>query len=134
MRSAVQICRKAFSNAQRAGLVALSLGAYGATMVPSQEYTGRYPPEMSEVQGLYRFHKERVLCFANDTVWEDIDIVAFETLPRLAEIKAARLVMQDLATAQHNKRFWISCVFPNDDDGLPDGSSVEAVVGATLVP
>ena len=103
-------------------------------MKPSQEFTGHYPSDLSEVQGLYSFHKERVLCFANHKVWEDIDIVAFETLPRLTEITAARLVMQDLAADQLDKRFWISCVFPNDDNNLPDGSSVQTVVDAMLEP
>ena len=134
MRSAVTISRSAFRNtSRRPGLVALSLGAYGATMIPSQEYTGKYPPELLHTNGLYKFHMDRILCFVEkNNTWNDIDIVAFETLPRVAEIEAVRLVMGELE-AKHKlkKRFWISCVFP-DDDKLPDGSTIPAVLDAML--
>ena len=42
LTSAVSISKAAVDAAGRPGLVALSLGAYGATMIPSQEYTGEY--------------------------------------------------------------------------------------------
>src|SRR5436305_3392374 len=65
MRSAVAIARTAFREAVRLdGLVALSLGAYGATMVPSQEYTGEYGSGFCDVDALYDFHLERIACFA----------------------------------------------------------------------
>ncbi len=134
MRSAVTISRSAFGNAGRSsGIVALSLGAYGATMVPSQEYTGKYPPEMLHTNGLHGFHVDRILCFVEDNnTWNDIDIVAFETLPRLAEVEAVRMVMGKLETEYKlRKRFWISCVFP-DHDKLPDGSTIPAVLEAMI--
>lgn len=133
MRSAVAIARSAFKEAGRShGIVALSLGSYGATMIPSQEYTGSYPPELANIDGLYKFHMDRILCFFEDNTWNDINIVAFETLPRLEEIEAVRLVMGKLETKlKTRKRFWISCVFP-EDGILPDGSTIPAVLEAML--
>ena len=102
-------------------------------MIPSQEYTGKYPSELLQTNGLYDFHMNRILCFVEDnTTWNDIDIVAFETLPRLAEVEAVRMVMGQLETKYElRKRFWISCVFPNDDE-LPDGSTIPAVLEGML--
>jgi homocysteine S-methyltransferase len=133
MRSAVSISRSAFREAGKlAGLVALSLGAYGATMVPSQEYTGKYPAELTDSQGLYHFHLDRIACFVEDeNTWNNIDLVAFETLPRLAEVQAVRMVMENVRTRGVPKKFWISCVFP-DYDELPDGSSISEIVTAML--
>jgi homocysteine S-methyltransferase len=134
MRSAVSIARSAFNAAGRPGSVALSLGPYGATMVPSQEYTGQYPAHMRTRAGLATFHLDRLSCFAEDEkVWEDIDLVAFETLPVLTEVEAVRLAMDELERKDgRRKRFWISCVFPNDDDCIPDHSTVASVVEAML--
>jgi homocysteine S-methyltransferase len=100
MRSAVSISRSAFHEAGKpAGLVALSLGAYGATMVPSQEYTGKYPAGLMDSHGLYHFHLDRITCFVEDEkTWNNIDLVAFETLPRLAEVQAVRMVMENIRT------------------------------------
>jgi homocysteine S-methyltransferase len=136
MRSAVAMARTAFRAAGRPhGLVALSLGAYGATMRPSQEYTGQYGTEFRDVGALYHFHLDRLACFADDAAtWADIDLVAFETLPRRAEVEAVRMVMDTIhQTRTSSKDFWISCVFPRgDDELLPDGSTISEVVVAML--
>jgi homocysteine S-methyltransferase len=133
MRSAVDISRTAFRDAGKStGLVALSLGAYGATMVPSQEYTGKYPRELIDSKGLYDFHLARITCFVEDeATWSSIDLVAFETIPRLAEVEAVRIAMETVKTRTAPKGFWISCVFP-DDDELPDGSNISQIVAAML--
>ena len=133
MRSSISIARLAFVNAGRApGLVALSLGAYGATMVPSQEYTAKYPRALLESEGLYDFHLDRITCFAEDEeTWNNIDLVAFETLPRLEEIYAVRMVMGTVNSRAASREFWISCVFPDGED-LPDGNFTEDVVAAML--
>jgi len=123
MRSAVIIARSAFHD--RPGLVALSLGAYGATMIPSAEYSGEYG-SMSE-DDLRKFHLERLSTFTSPGIWAEIDLVAFETLPRLEEVRAIRELMRHVP----EKPYWISCVFPTDDH-LPDGSSIEEVVQAML--
>lgn len=124
MRSAIPLARSAFGS--RNGLVALSLGAYGATMIPSTEYTGRYPPEMESSIALGRWHAQRLMVFeGHKHTWDDIDLVAFETLPRVDEIDSIRRAM---ALLSRQKPFWISCVFPSDDERLPDGSEVANVV------
>lgn len=131
MHSAVPLARSAFGS--KPGLVALSLGAYGATTIPSTEYTGKYPPEMDNCVALERWHAQRIMTFeADQKIWDEVDLVAFETLPRVDEIRAVRSVMGLLSM---KKPFWISCVFPNDDEKLPDGSQVidalEAMVAQT---
>ena len=124
MRSAVRITK--FAIGSRKGLVALSLGAYGAVMLPSQEYTGAYG-EMVAIDKLYHWHLDRIKPFRE--VWTEIDLVAFETLPRLSEIQAVRKVMKSIPAI---KPYWISCVFPGDDN-LPDGSTVKEVTDAMLM-
>ncbi|OCT51324.1 Homocysteine S-methyltransferase YbgG [Cladophialophora carrionii] len=124
MLSAVRIARESFNG--RPGLVALSLGAYGATMIPSTEYSGRYG-SMTE-EDLFQFHSKRLSCFVNRTEWEDVDLVAIETLPRLDEVRATRKAVQIIK----HKPYWISCVFPNDDERLPDGTGVEELVTTML--
>lgn len=130
MLSAVPLARSSFED--KPGLVALSLGAYGATMVPSTEYSGAYG-SMTE-SDLISFHSDRLSVFLNNSAaWSDIDLLAFETLPRLDEICAVRRVMSDLLQGQR-KPYWISCVFPNDDELLPDGTGIREVVRAALLP
>ncbi|KAL8693360.1 MAG: hypothetical protein Q9218_001797 [Villophora microphyllina] len=139
MRKAVPLAKEAITSRQHNGAertskgVALSLGAYGATMQPSTEYSGEYKPEpMKTVQGLHDWHDRRFKIFHDDKdTWDNVDYVSFETLPVLQEVQAVRQIM-----AKHNnkcyKEWWISCVFPNDDLTLPDGSPVSAVIEAML--
>lgn len=129
MRSAIPLARSAFGSNK--GLVALSLGAYGATMIPSTEYTGQYPPEMGDYVTLERWHAQRIMAFeADQKTWDEVDLVAFETLPRLDEIQAVRSAMQVLSM---QKPFWISSVFSNDDElKLPDGSELIDVLEAMV--
>lgn len=135
MRRAVAISREVLprsSDAEISKLVALSLGAYGACMIPSQEYTGNYEPaSLRTAEGLRDWHQDRLaaLTDSKDT-WGMIDIIAFETIPVINEIHAARKAMRDVPLA--DRMWYISCVFPNEDLRLPDGSSVEEVVRATL--
>ncbi|KAL8939889.1 MAG: hypothetical protein Q9216_003110 [Gyalolechia sp. 2 TL-2023] len=140
MRSAVPLARQAFSSIgsstkrDAGGNVALSLGAYGATMQPSTEYSGEYKPEsMTTAEGLFSWHEERLRVFKDDfTTWDDIDYISFETLPVLQEVHAVKRVMAKHNRAEKAKPWWISCVFPNDDLTLPDGNSAEAAVKAML--
>ncbi|RMZ85711.1 hypothetical protein DV737_g391, partial [Chaetothyriales sp. CBS 132003] len=127
MLSSIQIARDAITP-RGEGLVALSLGAYGATMSPSTEYSGEYG-SISEAD-LVDFHRQRLDLFASNKVaWASVNIVAFETLPRLNEVRAVRQVMRNSPA----KPYWITCVFPNsDNDSLPDGSSIGEVVAAML--
>ena len=128
MLSAVSIARSSFES--RPGIVALSLGAYGATTIPSSEYSGEYG-SMTEPD-LETFHKDRLDLFLNNTsVWADIDCLAFETLPRLNELRAIRRVVSLIAKSK-SKPYWISMVFPNTNDLLPDGSSIPEVISDLL--
>jgi homocysteine S-methyltransferase len=145
LTSAVSISKNAVKQNGRPALIALSLGAYGATLIPSQEYTGDYG-EIDRAS-LHGFHQHRLDAFIqDDEAWNNIDIIAFETLPTLGEIIAVRDVMQtcqDIVDGRRDgyiskdrkfetKPFWISCVFPNDNDELPDGSSIDLVLKAML--
>ncbi|KAG5342979.1 hypothetical protein C0989_005928 [Termitomyces sp. Mn162] len=101
--------------------IALSLGPFGATLSPPQEFAGYYPPpygpmgylqsddmynsfrtddtegEEKSIEALARFHLERLLVFARDPeTWGMIDIVAFETVPLVREAFAIRKAMVDL--------------------------------------
>ncbi|MCJ1293389.1 hypothetical protein MMC34_004943 [Xylographa carneopallida] len=148
MRLAVSIAREAISlitndgdNIQhkKAKLVALSLGGYGACMTPSQEYTGLYLPEsFLESNTLKVWHQTRMRTFQDDRpTWNEIDLVAFETIPLREEICAIRCAMaiaeaSGALSETPSKPWYISCVFPNDDLKLPDSTPVYGVVEAML--
>lgn len=128
MLSAVSLARSSFD--VRPGLVALSLGAYGATMLPSTEYSGDYGSMTGSK--LIDFHNNRLSVFLNNPdAWKEIDLLAFETLPRLNEIQAVRQVTSSIPL-QQRKPYWISCVFPGEENQLPDGASIREVVTALL--
>lgn len=133
MRRAVRVARDAFNlagknTAEGHGKIALSLGAYGATMHPeSQEYTGKYDAAHCSVADLAHWHRARLDVFAAPDTVRKIAYVAFETLPLLAEVVAVREAMRGRDTP-----FWIACVFPADGTALPDGSSVADIVRAAF--
>ncbi|KAI4096265.1 MAG: hypothetical protein Q9206_002104 [Seirophora lacunosa] len=145
MRSAVplatQACSaKAAADGDAGGKVALSLGAYGATMQPSTEYSGDYRPEsMRTAKGLSDWHGERLRVYKEDkATWNNIDYISFETLPVVQEIHAVKHVMATHTRDSHqvddvhDKKWWISCVFPNDDLTMPDGTTAQKAVHAML--
>jgi homocysteine S-methyltransferase len=113
--------------------IALSLGPYGACMIPGQEYSGAYDPEHDSEEALYRWHLDRLRLFleAEGDLISRMQYVAFETLPRLDEIRAVRRAIHDSGITVP---FWIACVFPREDDLLPDGSSIDQVVNAAIAP
>ncbi|MCJ1432354.1 hypothetical protein MMC27_001710 [Xylographa pallens] len=148
MKLAVNIAREAIGLVRdngenlhhgRAKLVALSLGAYGACMTPSQEYTGQYQPEcFLRSRMLVVWHLSRMKVFQDHRpTWNEIDLVAFETIPLREEICAARSAMatsnaSEALSGAHSKPWYISCVFPNDDSKLPDSTPIYGVVEAML--
>jgi len=134
MRDGVQIANNAFGG--RNGKVALSLGAYGATMIPGAEYSGAYDSDHSSVTQLAEWHSLRLSAFHGPSpekaeCWGNIEYVAFETLPRIEEVKAVRQVMDSLSE-KDMKQYWISCVFPGEGNTLPDESTILQVVEAML--
>ncbi|CCM06103.1 uncharacterized protein FIBRA_08351 [Fibroporia radiculosa] len=103
--------------------IALSLGPFGGTLSPTQEFDGCYPPpygpkefvagganqnafddseegrakEQVAVDALNSFHLERLRMFSEDPeTWTAIDYLAFETVPLKREAVAIRKAMQAL--------------------------------------
>ncbi|KAM4063734.1 homocysteine s-methyltransferase [Hirsutella rhossiliensis] len=121
-----------------APVLALSLGPYGACMVPSQEYSGRYDAAHGSRAALRAWHLDRLRLFAPvEHLAQRVAYVALETLPRVDEIEAAR---QAIATAPSSSPafaavlpFWISCLYPSGET-LPDGTTPEDAVRAMLDP
>ncbi|KAK8041614.1 hypothetical protein PG994_014621 [Apiospora phragmitis] len=110
----------------------LEPGPLWACMLPSQEYSGKYDDDHDTEEALYRWHLERLRLFTNvQGLMDRIAYVAFETLPRLDEIRAVRRAYHD---ADMGKEFWISCVFPGEANLLPDGTPVDHAVKGMLEP
>ncbi|RDB16766.1 Homocysteine S-methyltransferase 1 [Hypsizygus marmoreus] len=150
MRKAVQLANDARTSFMKEKAnqgeikIALSLGPFGASLSPAQEFDGFYPPpygpmgfsdasdnynsygddresESKSIDALAQFHFDRLLTFAQHTeTWKGIDIIAFETVPLVREVKAIRKAMtwlhQQLEAETPPltpKPWWISFVFPN---------------------
>lgn len=118
LRTAVEVAEKAKTGRTA---IALSLGPYGACMVPGQEYSGAYDAEHDSEEGLFRWHLERLQLFVEAGLIPRVQYVTFETLPRLDEVHAVRRAIR---AAGISVPFWIACVFPGETDTLPDGSGI----------
>lgn len=147
LEDALRIAEKAKGAAAK---VALSIGPYGACMVPSQEYSGKYDAAHDGVEDLHKWHLERLQLFTEvGGLVARVNLVAFETIPRVDEIIAVRrlwnkttirtAMMQGNRVSMPEKEqprfltpFWISCLYPGEDERLPDGSPVEVVVETML--
>ncbi|OMP86114.1 Homocysteine S-methyltransferase [Diplodia seriata] len=130
---AVEVAEQASSHGT--AKIALSLGPYGASMVPGQEYSGKYDAEHDTEESLYQWHLERLRLFAAvERLLDRVQYIALETLPRMDEIRAVRRAVQALGatTEEAGPRLWISCVFPGESEDLPDGSTIDQVVEAML--
>jgi homocysteine S-methyltransferase len=119
--------------------IALSLGPFGASLFPAQEFDGFYPPPYgpkafsekgdnynafddnevatdNSVNALAQFHLERLQIFAqNSEAWTSIDCVAWESVPLAREVRAIRKavgLLQDGQKYHSMKPWWISLVFP----------------------
>jgi homocysteine S-methyltransferase len=102
--------------------MALSLGPFGASLFPAQEFDGFYPPpygpkgysldepntnafggdgatsEQRALGALEQFHYDRLRVFADhNETWDKIDYIAFETVPLAREVKAIRRAVGRLA-------------------------------------
>ncbi len=73
-------------------LIAASLGPYGAALANGAEFHGNYgfAGEQEQHAALVRFHRERIAVLAGT----DADLIAFETVPSMAE---ARAIVEALA-------------------------------------
>ena len=119
--------------------IALSLGSYGSTLFPAQEYDGFYPPPYgpkvfsdegencnafedgvaaeNSVTALAQFHLERLQVFSRSPeAWTTIDCFALETVPLAREVKAIRtafgLLRKEMSEDHTMKPWWISLAFP----------------------
>ena len=87
--TAAKLMRRSVSLAQAArdevrpddGLVAASIGPYGATLADGSEYSGDYGLSVDELR---RFHSRRIETLAT----AGADLFAIETIPCLAEVEA----------------------------------------------
>ncbi|PSS35566.1 hypothetical protein PHLCEN_2v1477 [Hermanssonia centrifuga] len=132
--------------------VALSLGPFGSTLSPAQEFDGFYPPpygpraydpahqnsnvfvqaedEEQAIAALTNFHLERLRVFREDKeTWDVIDWIAFETVPLTREIQAIRRAMGLLEKetgAGNTKPWWISTLYPQGQypERTPRGEDV----------
>lgn len=137
--------------------LALSLGPFGASLSPAQEFDGYYPPpygpqafsahgintntfggdiekEDNSIKALAKFHFDRLMVFVREpNVWSLIDCIAFETIPLAREVKAIRQAMEwlqsevEMLRSEQFKPWWISFVFP-------EGECPEARHGSNLGP
>lgn len=138
LEDAVRLASEAVQAPISGKKVALALGPYGATMIPSQEYSGQYDRDHATAEALKAWHLERIGLFADiPRVWDHGTYMAFETIPRYDEVIAIRKTMEESkrqGLVDEPTQFSISCVFPGDDRvlALPDGTPVEDAVHALL--
>ncbi|KAJ2450584.1 hypothetical protein EV183_004185 [Coemansia sp. RSA 2336] len=106
-------------------LVAVSLGSIGATLGNSSEYTGDFG--MSE-QLVYEFHMQRLKmvaqCLQTSQLRYQVDLLAFETIPSLAE---ARAIIGALSNIAELPPAWISFTTLSEDC-LGSGEPIEPAV------
>ena len=129
MRLAVTLAAQAsssFTKSKQQPTIALSLGAYGAILTPSQEFSGVYPADMTDEHALASWHKDRLGIFWQDAAtWNQIEYVAFETVRPLAEIRGIRRAASVLG-----KKWWISHVVPEPVGELDVAAVVTAMLGS----
>ncbi|KAI7861150.1 Homocysteine S-methyltransferase [Circinella umbellata] len=90
MRKSVQLAHEA-RKAHGQGLVALSMGCYGAVLANGAEYTGNYGVHIT-IDDLVTFHRERLsICLQEP----GINFILFETIPSYLEAQAIRKLIQE---------------------------------------
>ncbi|KAK3989930.1 homocysteine S-methyltransferase [Cladorrhinum sp. PSN332] len=145
LTSAIELASSAISsssssnnnNINRQHELSLTLGPLGATLLPhSAEYSGLYPSQYSSTAQIEEWHDRRLHLFAQipSNILSKVSYLAFETIPRVDEIKAIRRVMKrnNEFLGLTGGKFWIAVNFPGECYTLPDGSGVEEVVNAML--
>lgn len=111
---AVELVEAAWTDAGRAGQVALSIGPYGASLADGSEYCGDYGIEVDE---LVAFHRStwQIAC---GTV---TDLVLIETVPNAAEIVAWSRLAPEI-----NRPVWLA-LSVRDGEHLADGTPLRAL-------
>ncbi|WP_294976222.1 homocysteine S-methyltransferase [uncultured Leuconostoc sp.] len=116
--SAVALAKLGLKDSDRSdGLIAGSVGPYGAYLANGSEYTGDYHLSESEFQA---FHRPRIARLIADGV----DVLALETMPNFEEAKAlGHLLQKEFATVDAYLSFAIE-----NGDHLWDGTPLSEAV------
>ena len=95
LRLGVSLAARARDEVRPGGWVAGSVGPYGASLADGSEYTGDYGlgDHAATVRALRLFHRPRMEALIS----AGADVLACETVPRLAEVEALALELQELA-------------------------------------
>lgn len=118
----VALAREAVASHDGGGLVAASVGPYGAVLGGGAEYRGRYD---LDVDGLRRFHAPRLEAL----LAAGPDVLACETVPSGAEIRA----LADLLRGS-DVPAWLSLSVAADGNTTPEGQPLlEALAPALAV-
>jgi len=112
-RRSVDWCREAFGD-ESEGLVAVSIGPYGASLCDGSEYRGGY---RLSAQRLHAFHAPAMRWAADSGA----DLVAIETIPDVVEVEALIKLSGDLRLPA-----WLSFSV-GDDRHLADGTRLSEV-------
>ncbi|KAF3904441.1 hypothetical protein ABW21_db0209184 [Orbilia brochopaga] len=125
----------AASRAPAGGKAALCIGSYGASLQPTAEYTGVYPPPCHQggedtVRNLKRSYKDRLRIFASQPAFQNVAALAIETVPsiRLDEVTAITSVFN--SRPYRKKKTWVSVVYP--DPTPPAEQTVRGIVKAVF--
>ena len=111
LNKGVQLVANARKTAKKNGvkrdlLIAASCGAFGSAAIDSLEYDGRYGQEVSQ-KFLEDQHKVKINEFVKN---KEVDILAYETVPCLKEVKAILNVIKMYPGA----KAWIAVSCRND--------------------
>ncbi len=124
LRRSVDLARGA-RDAHGSGLVAASVGPYGAMLADGSEYTGDYPVGARELRG---FHARRLEVLAGSGA----DLLAIETIPSVVEASA----LADLLGPGTYGPAWMSFSCRDGttlNDGTPFEEAVDLAAAASAV-
>ncbi|GME71397.1 unnamed protein product [Ambrosiozyma monospora] len=103
--------------------IASSIGPYGALLCDGSEFDGKYRGATDDQ--IRDYHEARLNFMFNDP---RVDIIAFETIPKLQEIKVLTQMINKLnANSKHPKDYFFASTC-NDDYELADGSNWDDVL------
>lgn len=117
MRRSVALARQAVVEQGR-GLVAASIGSYGAYLADGSEYRGGYGLDRGE---LVEFHRDRLAVLS-----EGADLLAFETMPDRTELAAVAELLEQVP----GPPAWVSLSLAPEALRLADGSDLADAVAA----
>ncbi|ODV88141.1 hypothetical protein CANARDRAFT_5440 [[Candida] arabinofermentans NRRL YB-2248] len=103
--------------------IAGSVGPYGAYLANGSEYTGDY--EGVTYEQLKQFHSDRMKYLFESS---KIDIIAFETIPSLDEVKVLTEMINELNFKSNTKKPYYLSLSTNHDVQLADGTSIKKVL------